>query len=106
MSDDYQENNDSTQSLVIANQNRPERHYLLPTDERPFMPGLVQPVLFNLDHWQRTAARLGQTPHRTLGLVEVAENDDGTLHTKTTPDYGHLVPVHHASTEGDSSQSE
>lgn len=104
MSDDYQENNDSTQSLVIANQNRPERIYLLPTDERPFMPGLVQPVLFNLDHWQSTAERVGQTPHRTLGMVYVAENDDGTLNKKTTPEYGCLVRVHHASSEGDSLQ--
>lgn len=104
MSDDYQENNDSTQSLVIANQNRPERIYLLPTDERPFMPGLVQPVLFNLDHWQSTAERVGQTPHRTLGMVYVAENNDGTLNKNNTPEYGCLVRVHHASSEGDSLQ--
>lgn len=104
MSDDYQENNDGVQSLVIANQNRPERIYLLPTDERPFMPGLVQPVLFEAGHWQSTAERVGQTPHRTLGMVYVSDIDDDVLNQDNTPEYGCLVRVHHASNEGDSLQ--
>lgn len=104
MSDDYQDNTETTQSLVIANQNRPERIYLLPTNERPFMPGLVQPVLFDVDHWKSTAERVGQTPHRTLGMVYVTQGEDGELTPENTPEYGCLVRVHHASSEGNSLQ--
>src|SRR5699024_8642925 len=103
MSDELNEQSNSS-TLVVPNQHRPERIYLMPVNERPFMPGLVQPVLFDLDEWKSTAERVSQTPHRTLGLVYVERNNDSALSADNTPEYGCLVRVHHASNEADSLQ--
>lgn len=103
MSEEQHEKNISS-TLIVPNEHRPERIYLMPVNERPFMPGLVQPVLFDVDEWKSTAERVSQTPHRTLGLVYVERNLEAELTPENTPAYGCLVRVHHASSEADSLQ--
>ncbi|MBZ2187964.1 endopeptidase La [Alcanivorax sp. JB21] len=94
-------------SLIVPDQARPQRIYLLPVHQRPFMPGLVQPVLFPQEAWQGTVERVSQTPHHALGLIYTgdgeqvsAEPDDlsGKL-PDNLPEYGCLVRIHNAASE-------
>ncbi|KAF0809515.1 ATP-dependent protease La [Alcanivorax sp. S71-1-4] len=85
-------------SLVLPEQ-RPQRIYLLPVNQRPFMPGLVQPVLFKPDLWQPTVERVSQTPHHTLGLVYTGDRPPEDVGPDDFPEYGCLVRVHNAASE-------
>ncbi|MEY1662027.1 endopeptidase La [Isoalcanivorax beigongshangi] len=85
-------------SLVIPDQ-RPQRIHLLPVNQRPFMPGLVQPVLFQQEPWQPTVERVSQTPHHTVGLVYVGAQSPEQSTPDQFPEYGCLVRVHNASSE-------
>lgn len=85
-------------SLVLPDQ-RPQRIYLLPVNQRPFMPGLVTPVLFKQDAWQQTVERVSQTPHHTLGLVYTGEQAPEDISPDDFPEYGCLVRVHNATSE-------
>ena len=50
-------------ALALPDQNLPQRVYLIPVRDRPFMPGLVQPLLLDRFHdWHK---RMGM-PHSPL----------------------------------------
>ena len=53
-------------ALALPDQNLPQRVYLIPVRDRPFMPGLVQPLLLDQEQWRATLERVGQTPHHAL----------------------------------------
>lgn len=93
------------QPLVPANQARPRRIYLLPMNHRPFMPGLIQPVLFAKDRWESTIERVSKTPHHMLGLVYVKEHQADTLDSSDFPGYGCLVRVHGVNNDDDTLQT-
>ena len=56
-------------ALALPDQNLPQRVYLIPVRDRPFMAGLVQPLLLDQEQWRATLERVGQTPHHALGLI-------------------------------------
>jgi ATP-dependent Lon protease len=85
--------------LVVPDQMLPRRIYLLPVSHRPFMPGLVQPVVFDQETWEPTLERVAQTPHQSLGLVFVGEQDPDSASAEDMPTYGCLVRVHNVNYE-------
>ncbi|MDF1822772.1 MAG: endopeptidase La [Alcanivoracaceae bacterium] len=96
---DTVEYNAADGALVIPNQVRPQRIYLLPVTQRPFMPGLVQPVVFEHSPWKGTLDRVSQTPHHSVGLVYVGDDASAEPSVDDMPEYGCLVKVHQASVE-------
>ncbi|SEF64105.1 ATP dependent PIM1 peptidase. Serine peptidase. MEROPS family S16 [Alcanivorax sp. DSM 26293] len=84
----------SSGSLALPDQLKPQRIYLIPVQHRPFMPGLVQPVMLDKERWQATLERVSQTPHQSLGLVYVGDKDPNTVTQEDFPEYGCLVKVH------------
>mgnify|MGYP000315396249 FL=1 len=84
----------SSGSLALPDQLKPQRIYLIPVQHRPFMPGLVQPVMLDKERWQATLERVSQTPHQSLGLVYVGDNDPDSVTHDDFPEYGCLVKVH------------
>ncbi|ASK33923.1 endopeptidase La [Alcanivorax sp. N3-2A] len=81
-------------ALALPDQNLPQRVYLIPVRHRPFMPGLVQPLLLDPEQWQSTLERVGQTPHHALGLVYIGDRDPDQVSTEDFPAFGCLVKVH------------
>src|SRR3546814_12460867 len=77
---------DNSQQLVPANQARPRRIYLLPMNHRPFMPGLVQPVIFAKEYWESTLERVSKTPHHMLGLVYTFDKEHQELGIEDFPE--------------------
>ena len=84
----------SSGSLALPDQLKPQRIYLIPVQHRPFMPGLVQPVMLDKERWQATLERVSQTPHQSLGLVYVGDNDPDSVTYEDFPEFGCLVKVH------------
>ncbi len=91
-------------SLALPDQPKPQRIYLIPVQHRPFMPGLVQPVMLDKERWQATLERVSQTPHQSLGLVYVGDNDPDSVTPEDFPEYGCLVKVHALNEENDQFQ--
>ena len=91
-------------SLALPDQLKPQRIYLIPVQHRPFMPGLVQPVMLDKERWQATLERVSQTPHQSLGLVYVGDNDPDSVTPEDFPEYGCLVKVHALNEENDQFQ--
>lgn len=102
MSEQTQRNNDTVEGgLALPQEYRPQRIYLIPVKHRPFMPGLVQPVMLDKEHWQQTLERVSQTPHHSLGLVYVGEQEPDDVGVEDFPEYGCLVKVHALNEEDD-----
>ena len=104
MTDDIQDTDTAQGSLALPDQLRPQRIYLIPVRHRPFMPGLVQPVMLDKQIWEQTLERVSQTPHQSLGLVYVGDKDPDTVALEDFPEYGCLVKVHALNQENDQFQ--
>ncbi len=91
-------------SLTVPEHTPPQRIYLIPVKHRPFMPGLVQPVMLEKERWQQTLERVSQTPHQSLGLVYVGEKNPDSVTAEDFPEFGCLVKVHALNEENDQFQ--
>ena len=90
--------------LTVPEYTPPQRIYLIPVKHRPFMPGLVQPVMLDKARWQQTLERVSQTPHQSLGLVYVGEKNPDSVTAEDFPEFGCLVKVHALNEENDQFQ--
>ena len=90
--------------LTVPEHTPPQRIYLIPVKHRPFMPGLVQPVMLDKACWQQTLERVSQTPHQSLGLVYVGEKNPDSVTAEDFPEFGCLVKVHALNEENDQFQ--
>ncbi|WP_290518345.1 endopeptidase La [Alcanivorax sp.] len=90
--------------LTVPEHTPPQRIYLIPVKHRPFMPGLVQPVMLDKARWQQTLERVSQTPHQSLGLVYVGEKNPDSVTAEDFPEFGCLVKVHALNEENDQFQ--
>ncbi|QFS88385.1 MULTISPECIES: endopeptidase La [unclassified Marinobacter] len=99
---EYIGKDENSKSLVLPQQARPRRMYVLPVSNRPFFPAQVQPVVVNQDPWQETLKRVGETDHKVLGIcfVEDPESDTGIPASDELETMGCAVKVHHAQSEG------
>ncbi|MED5239372.1 MAG: endopeptidase La [Pseudomonadota bacterium] len=102
MTEDTQKTDQIPQgSLALPDQLKPQRIYVIPVRYRPFMPGLVQPVMLDKDTWTQTLERVSQTPHQSLGLLYIGDADPDTIEAEAFPEYGCLVKVHALNEEND-----
>ena len=86
--------------LAIPGQERPERLYVIPVNNRPFFPAQVLPIIVNEEPWDETLRRVGNTSHRSLALFFVESDEPlDALDPASLPEHGTLVRVHHASKE-------
>ena len=90
--------------LAVPDHTPPQRIYLIPVKHRPFMPGLVQPVMLDKKRWEQTLERVSQTPHQSLGLVYVCEKNPDSVTVEDFPEFGCLVKVHALNEENDQFQ--
>ncbi|KAF0806338.1 ATP-dependent protease La [Alcanivorax xiamenensis] len=88
-------------ALALPDHHLPQRVYLIPVRHRPFMPGLVQPILLNQELWQTTLERVSQTPHHALGLIYVGDRNPDEVSVEDFPEYGCLVKIHAVNQEDD-----
>ena len=87
--------------LALPEQNLPDKVYIIPIHNRPFFPAQVLPVIVNEEPWAETLELVSKTPHHSLALffVDTPPDDPRHFDTKSLPEYGTLVKVHHASRE-------
>ncbi len=87
------ESRESHTQLVLPGDVLPPTLHLLPLSERPFFPGQVMPILVSEEQWMETVKQVGETPHRTAGLVLLKGN-----HRETRPEnfypMGTVVRMH------------
>lgn len=91
-------------TLTLPSDVKPQRIYLIPVRHRPFMPGVVQPVLLDKTVWEKTLERVSQTPHQSLGLVYVGDKNPDEVTVEDFPKYGCLVRVHALNEDNDQYQ--
>jgi ATP-dependent Lon protease len=60
--------------------------------------------MLDKERWQATLERVSQTPHQSLGLVYVGDNDPDSVTPEDFPEYGCLVKVHALNEENDQFQ--
>ncbi|ERP94606.1 Lon protease [Marinobacter sp. ES-1] len=99
---EYIGKDENSKSLILPQQARPRRMYVLPVSNRPFFPAQVQPVVVNQNPWQETLKRVGETEHKVLGIcfVEDPESETGMPASDELETMGCAVKVHHAQSEG------
>ena len=87
--------------LALPEQNLPDKVYIIPIHNRPFFPAQVLPVIVNEEPWAETLELVSKSPHHSLALffVDTPPDDPRHFDTKSLPEYGTLVKVHHASRE-------
>ncbi len=89
--DDIQE---TGTELVLPHQALPDKLYLIPVSNRPFFPAQVQPLVFSSTEWEETLQRVGQSPHKVLGLSFVGGIPGGDVSPDEFPDVGCVVKIH------------
>ena len=89
-------------SLVLPNQQLPDKLYVIPVHNRPFFPAQVLPVVVNQEPWSETLERVQNTAHKCLALfyVDSPPAEGAYFDPDSLPAHGTLVRVHHASEEG------
>ncbi len=91
-----------TGSLVLPDQTRPDKLYIIPIHSRPFFPAQVLPVIVDEDPWAETLERVAKTPHQRVALfyVDNPGDDPSVFDPDALPAHGTMVRIHHASREG------
>ncbi len=89
-------------SLVLPDQQLPDKLYVIPIHNRPFFPAQVLPVIVNQQPWAKTLERVSNTPHKSLALffIDSAAIDGASFDPDELPEHGTLVRVHHIAEEG------
>ena len=64
--------------LVVPSKVLPPTLYILPLSERPFFPAQSVPLLMNEGPWMESVKKIGDTPHKMVGLslVKRATTED------------------------------
>ena len=74
----------------------PDKLLLLPLKARPFFPAQTMPLLVDDTLWRETLERVGDTPHKLVGLVYAHQkSDDGVAIPEEFSLYGTVARIHH-----------
>ena len=90
--------------LVLPNQTLPDKLYLIPVSNRPFFPAQVQPLVFSNQEWGETLQRVGQSPHKAVGLSFVSRMTKEDISPDNFPDIGCVVKIHNIVSDNDQVQ--
>ena len=69
--------------------------YLLPLAERPFFPAQTLPLLMNEGPWLGTVKKIGDTPHKMVGLILVRPRSAEEARPEDFYSTGTVVRMHH-----------
>ncbi len=72
----------------------PGKLLLLPVQARPFFPAQTMPVVLREEPWLETIERVGQTPHRLVGLVLTRPRDDDAPSAGDLYSMGTVIRMH------------
>ncbi len=103
LTDGEDEQNAST-GLVLPHQALPDKLYLIPVSNRPFFPAQVQPLVFSTQEWGETLHRVGQSPHKVLGLSFVGRVPGDEVTPEDFPAIGCVVKIHNIISDNDQVQ--
>ena len=101
--DNDNEQNAST-GLVLPHQALPDKLYLIPVSNRPFFPAQVQPLVFSAQEWGETLQRVGQSPHKAVGLSFVGRIPGNDITSDDFPRVGCVVKIHNIVSDNDQVQ--
>ncbi|WP_067521141.1 endopeptidase La [Endozoicomonas ascidiicola] len=99
-----EENQEPGTGLVLPNQALPDKLYLIPVSNRPFFPAQVQPLVFSNKEWGETLQRVGQSPHKAVGLSFVSRMSEDDIAPDDFPEVGCVVKIHNIVSEHDQVQ--
>ena len=85
---------DAGTDLVLPHQALPDKLYLIPVSNRPFFPAQVQPLVFSKNEWGETLDRVGQSPHKVVGLSFVGGMPGDDIAPEDFPEVGCVVKIH------------
>lgn len=103
LTDSEDEQNAST-GLVLPHQALPDKLYLIPVSNRPFFPAQVQPLVFSTQEWGETLHRVGQSPHKAVGLSFVGRIPGNEITPDDFPRVGCVVKIHNIVSDNDQVQ--
>lgn len=103
LTDSEDEQNAST-GLVLPHQALPDKLYLIPVSNRPFFPAQVQPLVFSTQEWGETLHRVGQSPHKAVGLSFVGRIPGNDITPDDFPPVGCVVKIHNIISDNDQVQ--
>ncbi len=103
LNDNENEQNAST-GLVLPHQALPDKLYLIPVSNRPFFPAQVQPLVFSAQEWGETLQRVGQSPHKAVGLSFVGRIPGNDITSDDFPRVGCVVKIHNIVSDNDQVQ--
>ncbi|MBT8766799.1 endopeptidase La [Metapseudomonas boanensis] len=83
--------------LALPGQALPDKLYIIPIHNRPFLPSQVLPVIVNEEPWAETLELVTKTAHRCLAVffVDNPSEDPSQFDLGNLPEHGTLVRVHH-----------
>jgi ATP-dependent Lon protease len=81
--------------LPVPAQVMPAMLHLLPLAERPFFPAQTLPLLMNEEPWLETVQAIGDTPHKTVGLILVKRDTAEEAKPADFHGIGTIVRMHH-----------
>ena len=73
----------------------PPTLYVLPLIEKPFFPAQTLPLLMNEKPWLETIKRIGDTPHKMVGLILVKPDLSDEAKPEDFYTVGTMVNMHH-----------
>ncbi len=87
-------------SLARVSEVLPEQLLVLPIRGRPFFPAQTMPIVIDDEPWRSTMERVGNTPHKLVGLVYAAGAGEAAVPTTVElARMGTVARVHHAMRE-------
>lgn len=92
---------DSGNALVLPNQSLPGSLYVIPVNNRPFLPAQVQPIEVAAAQWEATIKHVAETPHHCLALSYSASKSDERVDADQLSRMTCAVKLLHVSKSGD-----
>ncbi|MGD9788871.1 MAG: LON peptidase substrate-binding domain-containing protein, partial [Sulfuricellaceae bacterium] len=92
---DGQDTEGGTSGLVVPSKVLPPTLYILPLSERPFFPAQSVPLLMNEGPWMETVKKIGDTPHKMVGLALVKQASAEDAKPGDFYEVGTVARMHH-----------
>ncbi len=92
---DAQDAEEGASGLVVPAKVLPPTLYILPLSERPFFPAQSVPLLMNEGPWMETVKKIGDTPHKMVGLALVKQASTEDSKPGDFYEVGTVARMHH-----------
>jgi len=92
---DARELDEGSAELVVPSKVLPPTLYILPLSERPFFPAQSVPLLMNEGPWMESVKKIGDTPHKMVGLALVKQATTEDAKPEDFYEIGTVARMHH-----------